>query len=211
MWNPPLKFCWEKKGHFCLLANHRVGNGCAVGMRSGEDNPHREMLHWRVGFKDCSFSPCTPALGEIGHAAFLWLIPTVTTPWNCLGFLFKANSDAAQGCYVQLKVKEKTGEKRKEKKNQSFTENMKGSGKKRLTGWFLHKYNPSKESICCLLTCENFLIKANHIRTVSEYFFVNLFHIHSLHGIATAQHPLLKAAQTHTFPWRSPTHQAHLR
>lgn len=117
-----------------------------------------------------------------------------------------------QGCHVQLKVKEKRVKKER-KKNQSLTENMKGSGTKRLTVWFLHKYNPSKEGICYPLTCENFLIKANHIRTVSDFFFffVNLFHIHSLHWIETAQYPLLKAAQTHTFPWHSPTHQAYLR
>lgn len=114
-----------KEGPFCLLVNHSVGNGCAMGRRRG-DEPHHKMLHWQVGFKDWSFLPCTPAPSEIGHAAFLSLIPMITTPWNCLGFVFKLNSDAAQlarlPCTTESQGKE--GEKRKEK-NQFFTENMK--------------------------------------------------------------------------------------
>lgn len=208
---PSTEVLLRKEGPFLPLGKPQRGKWLCHGNEEWRRQPPPGNASLASGFQRLLLLPLHPSTGWDRSCCFPLTDPHGHHTLKLLGVSFQSQLGCSTRLLCTTESQRKKGWKKEWKKNQSFTENMKGSGKKRLTGWFFHKYNPSKESICCLLTCENFLIKANHIRTVSDYFFVNLFHIHSLHGIATAQHPLLKAAQTHTFPWHSPTHQAHLR
>lgn len=122
-------------------------------------------------------SPPTPQhlVRQVMMFSFGWS-PCSSYPENAWGLLSKPTQlqHNWQGCYEQFKVKEK-GEKKKERKKNtgkiSLLLKTKESSNERLTGRSLRKYNLSKENIRCLLTCENFLIQAIHVRTHFEFFF----------------------------------------
>lgn len=177
---PSTEVWLEKEGPFLPLAKSQCGKWLWYGKEVRRQAPLGNASLTN-GFQGPVLLPLHPSTRWDRSCCFPLSSPHSHHTLKFLGVCFPRQlvcSTTVKAAMYNWKSRKK--ERKKEKKKGPLLKTWREIGNKRLIGWFFHKHSPSKESICCPLTCENFLIKANNIRffflAISDFFLLLLIY-----------------------------------